>query len=248
MAEEKLVGKTTNPAQKEMVSKRAYLDIQGYGNSKIETITALAISEKLTKEQFKQLKKQVKKMYKTYNSLDVSSTKYQDFLSRLYEWAFNNEMFDTYSLGTISEFHSLKLTKMLKKLRALLNSYYNCSNSKQNYLLIAPRKKEQNNFKTEVRGKNRARFKVYSYKNLMNKHFSKTRFFEPKKTDEFYFYWLAKQINIAYSKVLKYGILDSPDTITNPIVYSAYNAMIPVVLSINVNNVKVFNIDSEVAI
>ena len=64
MAEKKISNiKFDKTAHQEKISQRVFLDIEGYNSSKIETVSAIALSEQLTEAQKKALKNNLKSEY-----------------------------------------------------------------------------------------------------------------------------------------------------------------------------------------
>jgi hypothetical protein len=240
MAEKKISNiKFDKTAHQEKISQRVFLDIEGYNSSKIETVSAIALSEQLTEAQKKALKKQLKEIYIKYNELDDTSQEYLAFITKLFEWAFSNQYFKVYCLGTTSEFHNTKLKKMMRILKHLLAKQYT-----KKYLLIAPNKKEGKLFRRRFKTTSGRRHKKHSYRQIIRKYFRNYRFFTPNKDETVYFYWLVKQINIAYSKVLKYALAEPSEMPRSHKVFYAYTALLPFISNSDLNETQVFNVDT----
>lgn len=211
------------------VRNHVYFDVDGFNNSKLVTYAAVFINPSASQDDFNNILENIKQAKDILAQLDPSSEEYQKILMTFAEWVFSEDNLCVYVGGTQNEDKNKKYYMSCLKLHARLKNIF--PKDKGSYLLIAPLKKHHGSFKRyhyrsfEEKNAKLSPEARLSYKTIMKKSFPHIRYYS-KTNDLGYFSWLARQINLAYNKFLKYVVLSPEAEPTSPYVKASINAFL----------------------
>ena len=225
---------------------RVYFDVEGYGHSRLTTFCAICLKPGILQDEVNEIKENIKKLKQIVTSDGLTEKTHTEVLRRFTEYLKSEDNLRVFLGGTTRNEKNKRFYRSCLTLNKKLNKY-----TSNNYQLIAPLKKEMPSFKNSyypVDLKNPTSTKKelrLSYKTLMKKAFGDVRYFSDK--DELgLFSWLAKQLNLAYNKHLKYDIIDPEKNVTNPKVLAAINGTLPYFISSDFASKNICLFDGEV--
>lgn len=194
---------------------RVYMDFEGYPNSRLVTWCAIVPKPDLSESELSKIKNTIRQLKSVLTNPDITEDQYRETMKRFSEFLLNQNQLSVFVGGTTSNDHNKELYLTCIELNKRFREKYGP------YQVIAPLKKELKTFKAIYNPKvlfsrqTGPREQKLSYKMMMKKSFGNVRYFS--NSDELgLFNWLAKQINLAYNKHLRYLVVEPDKEMHNP--------------------------------